>query len=207
LIKTLCRSLMVVLLLCSGSAELAAPEQPAVTLAVGGKNLFYSLPLTVAERLGYFKDEGLTLDIVDFPGGAKALQAVVGGSAQFAAGAFEHVLHMQAKGQPIRAIVLMARYPAMVLGLSPSAAARFNTFADLRGMKIGVTAPGSSTHLVLNQLLSQHGVAADEVAVIGVGAAASAAHAKVLLKSSLLVKTMPARLAGRAAYFTWAHTT
>ena len=177
MIKTLCRSLMVALLLCSGSAALAAPEQPAVTLAVGGKNLFYYLPLTVAEQLGYFKAEGLTLEIVDFPGGAKALQAVVGGSAQFAAGAFEHVLHMQAKGQPIRAIVLMARYPAMVLGLSPSAAARFKSFADLREMKIGVTAPGSSTHLFLNQLLSQHGVAADEVAVIGVGAAASAVAA------------------------------
>jgi NitT/TauT family transport system substrate-binding protein len=39
------------------------------------------------------------------------------------------------------------------------------------------TAPGSSTHLFLNQLLSQHGVAADEVAVIGVGAAASAVAA------------------------------
>ena len=60
---------MVALLLCSGSAALAAPEQPAVTLAVGGKNLFYYLPLTVAEQLGYFKEAGLTLEIVDFPGG------------------------------------------------------------------------------------------------------------------------------------------
>ena len=35
------------------------PEKTKVTIAVGGKNLFYYLPLTIAERQGYFKDEGL----------------------------------------------------------------------------------------------------------------------------------------------------
>ncbi|HYR53652.1 MAG TPA: ABC transporter substrate-binding protein, partial [Methylomirabilota bacterium] len=65
------------------AAAAAAPaaeklEQPKVTVAVGGKSLFYYLPLTLAERLGYFKDEGLDIQIVDFPGGAKALQAMVG---------------------------------------------------------------------------------------------------------------------------------
>ena len=75
------------LLLSLPRARAAGPEQPAVSLAVGGKSLFYYLPLTVAERLGYFEQEGLQLEIVDFAGGAKALQAVMGGSAQFAAGA------------------------------------------------------------------------------------------------------------------------
>ena len=35
----------------------------------------------IMDEKGYFKDEGLSTDIVDFPGGAKALQAMVGGSA------------------------------------------------------------------------------------------------------------------------------
>src|ERR1700731_1417838 len=50
-------------------------EKPRVSIAVGGKNLFYYLPLTIAEQLGYFKDEGLQVEISDFAGGAKALQA------------------------------------------------------------------------------------------------------------------------------------
>jgi len=29
------------------------------SLAVGGKNLLYDLPLTIAEQLGYFQAEGL----------------------------------------------------------------------------------------------------------------------------------------------------
>ena len=47
-----------------------ALDMPKVTLAVGGKNLLYYLPLTVAETLGYFKDEGLDVSIVDFAGGS-----------------------------------------------------------------------------------------------------------------------------------------
>jgi NitT/TauT family transport system substrate-binding protein len=66
----------------------------------GGKNLFYYLPLTIAEQLGYFKDEGLQVEISDFAGGAKALQAVVGGSADVVSGAYEHTINMQAKNQP-----------------------------------------------------------------------------------------------------------
>ena len=75
-------------LLIGAAAASAAEklEQPKVTVAVGGKSLFYYLPLTLAERLGYFKDEGLDVQIADFPGGAKALQAMVGGSADVVSG-------------------------------------------------------------------------------------------------------------------------
>src|SRR6476469_2389250 len=90
-----------------GSAVLAAPalvraqalEKPRLTIAVGGKNLLYYLPLTIAESLGYFKAEGLDVTIVDFAGGSQALRAVVGGSADVVSGAFEHTINMQAKGQ------------------------------------------------------------------------------------------------------------
>lgn len=164
-------------LLWSGAWSLtyaAQLEQGSITLAVGGQGLFYYLPVTIAQQRGYFAAEGLDLEIVDFPGGAKSLQAVIGGSAEFAAGSFEHVLRMQAKGQPLRAITLLARYPAMVLALATPAFARYHTATDLRGMKIGVTAPGSSTHLFLNLLLARHGLPPDAVAVIGVGASSGA---------------------------------
>src|SRR3954465_11602851 len=75
-----------------------APEKPKLTIAVGGKNLLYYLPLTIAESLGYFKAEGLDVTIAEFAGGSKALEAVVGGSADVVSGAFEHTLIMQPKG-------------------------------------------------------------------------------------------------------------
>lgn len=72
----------------------AAPEKARLVLAVGGQTTLYYLPLTVAERKGYFHDEGLEVEIQDFPGGAKALQALIGHSADVVSGAFEHTIVM-----------------------------------------------------------------------------------------------------------------
>src|SRR5438128_9659365 len=84
-----------------------APEKKDVHIAVGGKAAFYYLPLTIAEQLGYFKDEGLNVKISDFAGGSQSLQAVVGGSADVVSGAFEHTINMQAKKQSLIAFVQM----------------------------------------------------------------------------------------------------
>lgn len=80
----------------------------SVKIAVGGKALYYYLPISIAESLGYFKDEGLDVEIIDFQGGSRSLQAVVGGSADVVSGAFEHTLSMQARGQAMQAFVLRA---------------------------------------------------------------------------------------------------
>ncbi|MEA2982078.1 MAG: sulfonate transport system substrate-binding protein, partial [Alphaproteobacteria bacterium] len=135
-----------------------ALAQTKVRLAVGGKPAMFYLPLTVVERLGYLKDAGLDVEISDFPGGARALQALVGGSADVVAGAFDHTIQMQAKGQPIVGVVELGQYPGFVLGLLAAKAASYRGPADLKGMKIGITAPGSSTHFMVRYLMSQAGL-------------------------------------------------
>src|SRR5258707_8207238 len=87
------------------------PELSRLRLAVGGKPALFYLPLTVTERLGYFRDQGLDLEISDFPGGARALQALIGGSAEVVTGSFEHTIQMQAKNQPIKGIVQLGQFP------------------------------------------------------------------------------------------------
>ena len=154
-----------------------AIEKPKVTIAVGGKNLFYYLPLTIAEQLGYFKDEGLEVTIVDFAGGSRALAAVVGGSADVVSGAFEHTVNMQFKGQPMRAFVLQGAAPQIVLGVNPKTMPNFKSVADLKGKKIGITAPGSSTNIMANFVLAKAGVKPNEVSIVGVGAANGAVAA------------------------------
>ncbi|MDM7942083.1 MAG: ABC transporter substrate-binding protein [Hydrogenophaga sp.] len=145
-------------------------EKPKVTIAVGGKNLLYYLPLTIAEQLGYFKDEGLDVTIADFAGGSRALAAVVGGSADVVSGAFEHTVNMQFKGQPMRAFVLQGLAPQIVLGINPKTMAGYKTIADLKGKKIGVTAPGSSTNVMVNFVLAKAGLKPGDVSIVGVGA-------------------------------------
>jgi NitT/TauT family transport system substrate-binding protein len=154
-----------------------ALEKPKIAIAVGGKNLLYYLPLSIAESLGYFKQEGLEVTISDFAGGSQALRAVVGGSADVVSGAFEHTINMQVKGQRMRAIVLQGRAPQIVLGINPKTLPNYKSVADLKGKKIGVTAPGSSTNIVANFVLAKVGVKPNEVSIIGVGAGSGAVAA------------------------------
>lgn len=151
-------------------ARAQALEKPKVSIAVGGKNLLYYLPLTVAESLGYFKAEGLDAQIVDFAGGSQALRAVVGGSADVVSGAFEHTVNMQSKGQRMKAFVLQGRAPQIVLAVNKKTMAGFKSVADLKGRKIGVTAPGSSTNIMANFVLAKAGLKPADVSFVGVGA-------------------------------------
>ncbi len=150
------------------------PEKTRVAIAVGGKASFYYLPLTIAEQLGYFKAEGLDVEISDFAGGARALQAVVGGSADVVSGAFEHTINLQGKNQFFRAFVMQGRAPQIAFGVSSKTMPAFKQVSDLRGKKIGVSAPGSSTNMVANLVLSRAGLKASDVSFIGVGTAAGA---------------------------------
>jgi NitT/TauT family transport system substrate-binding protein len=152
-------------------------EHPKVTIAVGGKNLIYYLPLTIAEQLGYFKEEGLDVTIVDFAGGAKALQAAVGGSADVVSGAFEHTINMQAKGQTFIEFALQGLAPQIVLGVSNKTMPDYKTVADLKGKKVGVTAPGSSTSVMVNFILAKAGLKPTDVSFVGVGAGSGAVAA------------------------------
>ena len=163
--------------LLSASALAQAPEKKKVTIAVGGKNLFYYLPLTVAERNGYFKQEGLEVEIPNFAGGSQALRALVGGSADMVSGAYEHTINMVAKKQPIKAVVLQARYSSMVLLMPKERAASYRGGRDLKGLKVGVTAPGSSTNMFVNSLLARDGLKPTDVVIVGVGAGAGAVAA------------------------------
>jgi NitT/TauT family transport system substrate-binding protein len=177
IIRTLLSLALTALCLTAGYATAQTLEKPKITLAVGGKSLFYYLPLTIAERRGYFKDEGLEVEIVDFPGGARALQAMVGGSADVVSGAYEHTINMQAKGINIAAIVLQGRYSGIVLGVRKAKVAQYKSAKDLKGWKIGVTAPGSSTNMFVSNLLAKEGLKPDAVSIIGVGATAGAVAA------------------------------
>jgi NitT/TauT family transport system substrate-binding protein len=155
----------------------AKSEKSKVTLGVGGKPLLYYLPLTVAERKGFFKEEGLEVEINDFGGGAKSLQALIGGSVDIVTGAYEHTIRMQAKGQDIRAITELGRFPAIVIAAKKDKAGQIKSAADFKGLKIGVTAPGSSTALTAQYAMVKAGLKPTDAAFIGIGSGASAVAA------------------------------
>jgi NitT/TauT family transport system substrate-binding protein len=154
-----------------------APEKAKVTLGVGGKPLLYYLPLTIAERKGFFKEQGIEVEINDFGGGAKSLQALVGGSVDVVTGAYEHTIRMQAKGQDVVAVTELGRFPAIVIAVKKDKAGQIKSAADFKGLKIGVTAPGSSTALTAQYAMVKAGLKPSDAAIIGVGSGASAVAA------------------------------
>src|SRR5690242_12290583 len=70
-------ALAIALLALGPAAAQERPELSSVRLAVGGRSGLFYLPLTVTERLGYFKQAGLDVEIADVQAGVRALQAVV----------------------------------------------------------------------------------------------------------------------------------
>jgi NitT/TauT family transport system substrate-binding protein len=160
-----------------GGAQAAEPEKKDVALGVGGKSLLYYLPLTIAEQKGYFTQEGLNVAINDFKGGSQSLQALQGGSVDVVTGAYEHTIRMQVKGRPVIALIELGRFPGFVLAARSALKDKVKKPGDLKGMKIGVTTPGSSTHNFLNYLLARDGVKPEEVSVIGVAGGMTAVAA------------------------------
>ena len=153
------------------------PEKPALRLAVGGKTTLYHLPLTVAEQLGYFKAEGLDVELQDHAGGGLAEQALVHEQAEVAAGGFEHVMGLRQRGNNCRAFVFLGRAPQLVFGVNPRGLPEFRDMSQLKGRRIGVSAPDSSTHWFANYVLARGGLAPHDVEFVNVGTSTAAVMA------------------------------
>lgn len=154
-----------------------ASAQSKVTIAVGGGACLCYLPTMLAKELGEYDKAGLAVELVDLKGGSDALKAVLGGSADVVSGYFDHCVNLAAKKQEMQAFVVYDRFPGLVLGVSPSHTAEIKSIADLKGKKVGVSAPGSSTDFFLKYVLKKNGVDPNDVAVVGVGLGATAVAA------------------------------
>jgi sulfonate transport system substrate-binding protein len=74
-------------------------------------------------------------------------------------------------------VIELGRFPGIVLGIRKGKAASYRTAADLKGMKIGVSAPGSSTNFFVMYLMSKAGLKPADASYIGVGIGPSAVAA------------------------------
>ncbi len=163
--------------LALATAAHAAGKKDVVIAVSGPPAQLYFLPVVLAKQLGYFADAGVNVQLQHFNAGSKALEAVIGGSADLVAGAYEHTIRLQPKGQRLQSIVLFGRYPENVLGISRSQAANYRSPADLKGKAIGITGPGSATQTFLNLILDGAGLKPGDVTAVTVGAGAVAVAA------------------------------
>ncbi len=154
-----------------------------IVMAVGGKTSISYLPLTIAEQLGYFKAEGLDLEINDLGTGARAAQAVVSGAADVCSGTFIRTIELQTKNQLFQAFVMQARTPQAALGVSVRNMPHYKAVLDLKGRKIGVEALDTPSHLTASLLLARFDMKPSDVTFVEVGSTANAVSA---LRSGLI---------------------
>jgi NitT/TauT family transport system substrate-binding protein len=145
-------------------------DHPHVVIGAGGLfSQVQKLPLVLARSQGWFKEEGLDAEFIDFNSGAKGAQALIAGNTDFVAGAYEHTIDLQAKGFAMVNVVGTNRYPGYVLGIVKARGAGIKTIADLKGKAIGVSAPGSATQIFAVRALEKAGLKKDDASYVGVG--------------------------------------
>ena len=130
-------------------------------------------PSYFASWLGFYKEEGVEVEISQVAGASKILEAVVGGSADVGGGVYEQTIQMAAQGKSIVAFVSLLKSPNFAVIGGPGV----HKLADLRGKMVGVSSVGSPSQFYLNHLLKNVGVNPSEVstASVGMGATAMAA--------------------------------
>ena len=155
-------------------------EKSRVILAVGGRTHLQFLPLTIADRLGFFSAEGLDIEVLDLATGVRSQQAVLEGAADVACGGFEGLIEHHASRYQPQSFCLLARAPQVAFGVSTRALPAYRRVSDLKGRKIGIMSTGSAAELVTAMVLAGAGLKLQDVQLVetgGVGAALQAVRA------------------------------
>ena len=107
-------SLIAAALAVSGTLPAQAADANTVTIMVGGINKIIYLPAKLTEALGYFKDEGLQVELQSQPAGVDAENQLIAGAVQGVVGFYDHTIDLQAKGKEVEAIAVFGKVPGEV---------------------------------------------------------------------------------------------
>ena len=97
------------------------------------------------------------------------MQALVGGSVDYAGTSFDVALQAAANGAEIRRVASTGRLPLFALAVAPERTASITRVADLEGTTVGISGLGNADHALLLFLLDQAGADASSVSVAAVG--------------------------------------
>lgn len=164
-----------------GGVTVQAAESTKVKLAFPSEGFLY-VPIYVAQKLGYFAEEGLDVEVIVFQkGGSAALTAVLGRDADAYVGLPAVAIRARSKGQHVQAFasvqtqfgstVVIDGASAKNAGVSATSPLSVRAQA-LKGLKIGVTGPGSTTDLLVRYLAKDAGLSPDkDLTIMPIGGA------------------------------------
>ena len=139
-------------------------------IMVGGLSKQIYLPNELTQRLGYFKQEGLDVTLIDEASGQSSEDEVLAGQVDAGSGSYNHTIELQAAGKQMEAVVLLNVAPGEAEIVSAKEAGQIHSVADLKGKNLGVTELGSGTQTLTTALLHKAGITPDQVHFVPVGA-------------------------------------
>src|SRR6266545_8321988 len=152
---TMLRILIVVILLCLGIGEARAAEalkKIRIASKAAGESL---VPYVIPQRLGFYRDEGLDVDVI-VTRGTVTTQVVVSGAVDYSnGGSIPAVLG----GARLKILLISTDKPAQYMVSSP----KISQLKQLAGKTIAVSDASGNSTLILRELLAKNGVASESV--------------------------------------------
>jgi NitT/TauT family transport system substrate-binding protein len=156
---------------CGGDQDDDAPSGPngleksELNIGLSLKVLAF-LPAYVARAQGFWEEEGLDVNILEFRGDADSVQALAGGAVDINVAALQGCLNMIEGGQDVRAIWAGMNVADFSWYMQP----QYNGWQDLKGKTFAVTSPGSLTELLLRAIAKKNGLDPDtDLEIVRVG--------------------------------------
>jgi NitT/TauT family transport system substrate-binding protein len=152
------------------TAVRAAPEKPRIKVAVYTRDSFNQLPLVVAQQLGYFKAEGLDVELIDSVNITS--QAPDVWSSAYTRVLSQHAQRVANPSQVVhRSFAVLGRGPLVALGLGAAelaneAAVGNANIKDLRGKRVAVVRAGVLTSVLAQYVLSRAGLGPQDVSLV-----------------------------------------
>jgi NitT/TauT family transport system substrate-binding protein len=131
-------------------------------------------PYAIATKLGWFKEAGITVELVPLPGSTDCVKAVATNQVQYGLPSIEPVAIIRPQGVKIKNFY--TAYQGNIYGIVVPAESPVQKFTDLKGKSIGVTSMASAGVIIARALAATNGLDPDrDIKIVVAGEAAQTA--------------------------------
>jgi NitT/TauT family transport system substrate-binding protein len=169
------RALAVTAALVALMCGFAAQAQVAIRVGKAQAQNFAFLPADVGVATGIFKKHGIDLEIANFGGDARLVQAISADAIDFALGGGPTIA-FEVKGAPMVAVAALADRPRTIM-MVVAKDGPVKTEDDLKGRTVSVSTTGSLTYWLAQELSRSHGWGSDGIKIAPLGTTTAQAAA------------------------------
>jgi NitT/TauT family transport system substrate-binding protein len=131
----------------------AAPPGDRIVLLVDEIKQIRSFPVVLAERLGYFADEGVPVTVMNIRDDVPYFDMLLDGRIDAVMAYYHHNIVAQSQGKDFEAVATLGVTPGIKVLVANRVRDKYKTSADLEGARIIAGGAGSSKTTIANYLL------------------------------------------------------